>query len=203
MPMTKKSFKVLNQKTVYKGFFSVKTYTLQHTLYHGGWSQVVEREVFHRGDCVGVLLYDPHRDEVVIIEQFRAGAVLSKPQEDAWLLEIVAGAVEENETPEEVAIREAQEEAGCVITELMKVSEFYTSPGGTSECLTLFCGKVDTSEVGGVHGLAEEDEDIAVSVVTFEDACKLVETGRIKSAIPLIAIQWLQLNRDKLRQQWQ
>jgi ADP-ribose pyrophosphatase len=85
----------------------------------------------------------------------------------------------------------------------MKVNEFYTSPGGTSECLTLFCGKVDTSEVGGVHGLAEEDEDIAVSVVTFEDACKLVESGRIKSAIPLIAVQWLQLNRDKLRQQWQ
>jgi ADP-ribose pyrophosphatase len=98
--MTKKSFKVLNQKTVYKGFFSVKKYTLQHTLYHGGWSQVVEREVFHRGDCVAVLLYDPHRDEVVIIEQFRAGAVLSEQQQDEFKKKILAGAVEENETPE-------------------------------------------------------------------------------------------------------
>ena len=200
--MTKKSFKVLNQKTVYKGFVSVKKYTLQHTLYHGGWSQVVDREVFHRGDCVAVLLYDPYRDEVVIIEQFRAGAILTKQQEEAWLLEIVAGAVEENETPEDVAIREAQEEAGCEVMELMKINAFYTSPGGTSECLTLFCGKVDTSEVGGVHGLAEEDEDIAVSVVKFEEAYKLVETGRILSAIPIIAIQWLKIHRESLREQW-
>ena len=200
--MTKKSFKVLNQKTVYKGFFSVKKYTLQHTLYHGGWSQVVDREVFHRGDCVAVLLYDPYRDEVVIIEQFRAGAILTKQQEEAWLLEIVAGAVEENETPEDVAIREAQEEAGCEVMELMKINAFYTSPGGTSECLTLFCGKVDTSEVGGVHGLAEEDEDIAVNVVKFEEAYKLVETGRILSAIPIIAIQWLKIHRESLREQW-
>lgn len=200
--MTKKSFKVLNQKTVYKGFFSVKKYTLQHTLYHGGWSQVVDREVFHRGNCVAVLLYDPYRDEVVIIEQFRAGAILTKQQEEAWLLEIVAGAVEENETAEDVAIREAQEEAGCEVMELMKINAFYTSPGGTSECLTLFCGKVDTSEVGGVHGLAEEDEDIAVSVVKFEEAYKLVKTGRIQSAIPIIAIQWLKIHRESLREQW-
>ncbi|BDZ75158.1 MULTISPECIES: NUDIX domain-containing protein [Methylophaga] len=200
--MTKKSFKVLNQKTVYKGFFSVKKYTLQHTLYHGGWSQVVDREVFHRGDCIAVLLYDPYRDEVVIIEQFRAGAILTKQQEEAWLLEIVAGAVEENETPEDVAIREAHEEAGCEVMELMKINAFYTSPGGTSECLTLFCGKVDTSEVGGVHGLAEEDEDIAVSVVKFEEAYKLVETSRIQSAIPIIAIQWLKIHRESLREQW-
>mgnify|MGYP000380250421 FL=1 len=183
-------------------FFSVKKYTLQHTLYHGGWSQVVDREVFHRGDCVAVLLYDPYRDEVVIIEQFRAGAILTKQQEEAWLLEIVAGAVEENETPEDVAIREAQEEAGCEVMELMKINAFYTSPGGTSECLTLFCGKVDTSEVGGVHGLAEEDEDIAVNVVKFEEAYKLVETGRIQSAIPIIAIQWLKIHRESLRKQW-
>ncbi len=201
--MSKKTFKVLNQKTVYKGFFSVKTYRLQHTLYQGGWSQVIDREVFHRGSCVAVLLYDPLRDELVIIEQFRAGAILSNQQAEAWLLEIVAGAVEENETPEAVAIREAQEEAGCDISELVKINEFYTSPGGTSESLTLFCGKVDTSKVGGVHGLAEEDEDIAVSVVSFDEAYNLVEMGRIKSAIPIIAIQWLKINRDSLREKWQ
>lgn len=200
--MSDKRFRILNEEMPFKGFFNIKKYTLQHTLYEGGWSQAVEREVFHRGNCVGILLYDPHRDEVVIIEQFRAGAILKANQEQAWLLEIVAGAIEAGETAEAVARREAMEEAGCEVHEVIKISEFFTSPGGTSEYLTLFCGRVDATEVGGVHGLDHEDEDIAVSSVPFDEAWQLVENGRIESAIPIIAMQWLALNRDDLRQRW-
>ena len=117
----------------------------------------MQRELFRRNNCVGVLLYDPNRDEVVMLEQFRVGAMLHTEQ--AWLLEIVAGGIEEGETPEQVAYREAEEEAGCTIEELMLISEFYTSPGGASEKLSLFCGKVDSTNVGGIYGLAEEVED--------------------------------------------
>ena len=157
--------------------------------------------MFHRRNCVAVLLYDPDRDEVVMIEQFRMGA-LQLPAEQAWLLEIVAGAIEEGETAENVAHRESLEEANCDIETLIKISEFFTSPGGTSELLTLFCGKVDTRDVGGLHGLASEDEDISVTAMTFDAAYQLLLDGKILSAIPIIALQWLYINRSQLRQDW-
>lgn len=198
--MTKKQFKILNETTQYQGFFSLKTIALKHTLYRGGWTNTMTRELFHRGNCVAVLLYDPDRDEVVIIEQFRVGA-LQMPDK-AWLLEIVAGAIEPDETAEQVAYREAIEESGCEIHALIKINEFFTSPGGTSELLTLFCGKTDTRGVGGFHGLDHEDEDIAVTAMKFNDVYQLLLDGKIISAIPIIAIQWLYINRESLRQQW-
>lgn len=197
--MTKKQYTIINETVQYNGFFSLKTIELKHTLYKGGWSKPLTRELFQRGNCVAVLLYDPVRDEVVIIEQFRVGA-LQLPTEQAWLLEIVAGAIETGETAEEVAYRESVEEAGCEIQELIKINDFFTSPGGTSELLSLFYGKVDTSNVGGFHGLDDEDEDISVTTMKFDEVYQLLLDGKILSAIPIIAIQWLFINRDKLRQ---
>ncbi len=196
----KKEFKINHQEIAYQGFFRLEKYQLQHTLFKGGWSTEITRELFMRGNCVAVLLYDPDRDEVVLIEQFRAGAVLNP--DHAWLIEIVAGAIEEGESAEEVAYRESIEEAGCEIKELMLINEFYTTPGGSSERISLFCGKVDTSNIGGVHGLDEEDEDILVSVAKFDKVYQMLESGKIESGIPIIAIQWLYINREKLRGKW-
>lgn len=194
--MTKK-FTIINETTPYKGFFSIKEIELKHTLFKGGWSRPIKRELFQRGNCVAVLLYDPIRDEVVIIEQFRVGAL--QLGEQAWLLEIVAGAIEPGETAAEVAYRESVEEAGCEIQELIKINDFFTSPGGTSELLTLFYGKIDSQNIGGIHGLDEEDEDISVTTMKFDDVYQLLLEGKILSAIPIIAIQWLYINREKLR----
>jgi ADP-ribose pyrophosphatase len=196
--MTEKQFTILEEKTQYQGFFSLKSFTLKHTLYKGGWSQPITRELFQRGNCVAVLLYDPIRDEVVIIEQFRIGAM--QMVEQAWLLEIVAGAIEPGETAEEVAYRESIEEAGCEIQQLIKINDFFTSPGGTSELLSLFYGKVDTTHIGGIHGLDHEDEDIFVTTMKFDKVYQLLLDGKILSAIPIIAIQWLFINRENLRQ---
>lgn len=198
--MTEKAFEVLKTETVYQGFFRLEQYTLKHTLFKGGWSQPITRELFRRGNCVAVLLYDPDRDEIILIEQFRVGAVLHP--ERAWLIEIVAGAIEEGETATEVAYREALEEAGCEILELMEIQQFYTTPGGCSERITLFCGRVNSHSVGGVHGLTEEDEDIKVSAIQFADAFQMLEDGKIESGIPIIAIQWLYIHRDQLRARW-
>jgi ADP-ribose pyrophosphatase len=196
----KKQFEILDKEIVYPGFFRMEKYRLKHTLYAGGWSAEISRELFVRGSCVAVLLYDPHTDKVVLIEQFRAGAILQP--ERAWLVEIVAGAIEEGETAEEVAYRESIEEAGCEIQELMVINEFYTTPGCSAERITLFCGKIDSSQVGGIHGLDHEDEDILVRAVDFEEAYLMVENNEIESGIPIIAIQWLALNRQKLKQKW-
>jgi len=195
-----KQFEILDKETIYQGFFRVEKYRLKHTLYGGGWSAEITRELFMRGRCVAVLLYDPHADKVVLIEQFRTGAILNP--EKAWLVEIVAGAIEEGEIAEQVAYRESQEEAGCEIQQLIVINEFYTTPGGSSEWITLFCGKVDSTQVGGVHGLDHENEDIWVRAVDFDEAYFMLENGEIESAIPIIAIQWLALNRQKLKQTW-
>lgn len=192
-----RDFSIIEETAIYRGFFNLTRFRLRHTLYRGGWSDVIERELFHRGRCVAVIPYDPIADRVVLIEQFRIGAI--KDNRPPWLLEIVAGAVEEGETPEAVAHREADEEAGCVIRELIPIYEFFTTPGGCSEKLSLFCGIVDASELGGHYGLAEEQEDILVRVIGFAEAIELLKQGEIDSAIPIVALQWLALNRDRLR----
>jgi ADP-ribose pyrophosphatase len=185
---------------VYDGFFRLEKYSLQHSLYRGGYSEPLSRELFCRNNCVAVLLYDPERDEVILTEQFRVGAI-NQPQH-AWLLEIVAGAIEAGETAIEVAYREAMEEAGCEISELMEIMQFYTTPGGSSERITLFCGRVSSSQAGGIHGLQEEGEDILVTSVKAEQVFELLSKGAIESGPAIIALQWLQINRLWLREKW-
>lgn len=192
-----RSYQLVEETTVYRGFFSLLKLRFRHTLYGGGWSEILSRELFHRSSCVAVVPYDPVRDEVVLIEQFRVGAM--QVHEDPWLLEIVAGAIEQGESPDEVAHRETLEEAGCTLKELIRIGAFFTTPGGCSEKITLYCGIVDAEGVGGVHGLAEEHEDILVRPVPFDEAMRLLESGRIESAIPIIGLQWLALNRERLR----
>ncbi len=190
------------EKTIcYQGFFSIARLRLRHRKYDGEWSDILTREIFERGHAVAVLPYDPVRDELVLIEQFRVGA-LDFPA-DPWLIEIVAGIIDEGESAEGVAHREMAEEAGCEIEQLEHVCDYLVSPGGTTESTALFCGKVDTTGVGGIHGLIDENEDIKVSVVTFDEAVALLHSGRISSANPIIALQWLMLNRKRLRLQWQ
>ena len=101
MQNNSKEFKIIRRETPYQGFFRLEKYRLKHTLFAGGWTRELDRELFRRGNCVAVLLYDPKRDEIILIEQFRVGAILH--QEQPWLLEIVAGAIEEGETAEQVA----------------------------------------------------------------------------------------------------
>lgn len=193
-------FSVDVEEVLYQGFFSLIRYRFQHTLYRGGWSGELVRELFHRGRCVGVLPYDPVRDVVVLIEQFRVGAM--KTDANPWLLEIVAGAIEPGETPEQVAHRETDEEAGCVIRELIPIHEFFTTPGGCSEKLTLFCGLIDADAIGRHCGVEDEQEDILVRPVSYDEAMALLEDGAIASAIPIIGLQWLALNRARLRERY-
>jgi ADP-ribose pyrophosphatase len=189
------------EKTVgYQGFFRLERYRLRHRLFSGEWSRELVREVFERGHAAAVLPYDPVRDQVVLIEQFRIGA-LEAPG-GPWLLEIVAGVIDAAETPEEVIRREAIEESGCTIQEIVPICEYLVSPGGTSERLTVFCGKVDASGVGGTHGLADEGEDTRVVVLGFAEAVAHLQAGKINAAAPIIALQWLMLNRAQLRRHW-
>lgn len=195
-----KKIEVLEKTICFKGFFRVEKYRLRHRLFSGDWSQPLVREVFERGHAAAVLPYDPIRDEVILIEQFRVGA-LDAP-DGSWLLEIVAGMIEAGETAQDVVKRESIEEADCIISDLIPLYDCFVSPGGTTERVALFCGRVDSTHAGGVHGAAEEGEDIKVHVVSLDTALTLLNSGKITSASAIIALQWLALNRAHVRTQW-
>ena len=193
-----KVYEIIAETPVYRGFFNLSAFRLRHTLFAGGWSEPMLRELFHRGRCVAVVPYDPVTDRVILIEQFRIGAVGDKAV--PWLVEIVAGAVEPGESPEDVALREAEEEAGCPLRELIRIGEFYTTPGGCSEKITIFCGLAEWTDADGVFGLADEQEDIRAMSVSLDEALAWLDNGIIDSVVPALALQWLALNRERLRQ---
>ncbi len=191
---------IIDKSLRYKGFFEIVSYRFRHRLFAGGWSAEIQREVFERGQAVGVLPYDPAADAVVLIEQFRIGALVAGMA--PWQTEIVAGIIEEGEAIEDVARRETAEEAGAAVGELIPICRYLVSPGGTSESVQLYCGRVDSRGLGGFHGLADENEDIRVEVTPVGDALAALNAGRIGNAVTIIALQWLALNRERLRGLW-
>lgn len=191
---------IVEKTTPFRGYFQVDRYRLRHRRYDGGWTEVMQREVFERGHAAAVLPYDPERDTVVLIEQFRVGALAAGLQ--PWLVEIVAGIIEPGESVADLVRREAVEEAGCTLGELVPIGTVLPSPGGCSETLAIFCGRTDSRGLGGVHGLDAEHEDIRVRVAPWAEAQALLETGALVNANAMLALQWLALNRAALRRRW-
>ena len=190
---------VVRREPGFRGFYKLDVLTLRHRLFAGGWGPELRRELFLRPDAVCVLPYDPWLDRVVLVEQMRVG-VLDK-RASPWMLELVAGLFDADEAPEEVAHREAQEEAGLTLLKLIPIIRYFPSPGGSDEYVHLYCALVDSRGVGGVHGLPEEGEDIRVSVLAREAVLQAMEQGQIDNAASIIALQWLQLQGQTLREQ--
>lgn len=193
----KKEWKIDKSETLHEGWFTIIRHYFTHTLFDGGWSKPIDREIYVRGHVAAVLPYDPVEDTVVLIEQFRIGALDDK--EGPWLIEVIAGMIEEGEKPDQVAAREANEEAGVNLTGVTPVREYFASPGATTEKVHVFCGTADLSNAGGVHGLASEDEDIRVIKCSAQEAIDLLDKGKIKNAISIIAMMWFKENHAQLR----
>lgn len=195
-----RAVEIVERANCFQGFYKLDKVRLRHELFAGGLGREISRELFVRHDAVCVLPYDAQRDEVVLIEQFRVGA-LGKT-ENPWLIELVAGLIDKDEQPEEVAHREAQEEAGLTFSALWPMTRYFPSPGGSDEFVHLFLGRCSSEGAGGLHGLEEEGEDIRVKVWAFEDALQAMRDGRIANAASIIALQWLALNRGEVRGLW-
>ena len=191
---------LIERQAVFQGYFRIDRLKLRHKLFAGGMSNVITREIFERGHAAAVLPYDPNRDEVVLIEQFRPGALVAGWQ--PWLFEPVAGIIDADETMTDVVHREAEEEAGVTIQDLIPMHHYLTSPGGTSETCALYCGRVDASKAGGIHGLDGENEDIRVTVLPYGEVLSWLDGGKMNNALLIIALQWLALNHDKVRAKW-
>jgi ADP-ribose pyrophosphatase len=183
-------------KTLYQGFFTMNEYSLQHKLFSGQQSQTFTREIFERGDAVVVMPYDVRLDKVLLIEQFRPGAI--RGEDSPWLLEFIAGMFDENESPMDVAIREAKEEANINLTagDLQPIMQYLSSPGGMSERIHLYLACFDSGQVndGSVFGLPEENEDILLHLVSRTEALDLLTQGKITNAATIIGLQWLAMN---------
>lgn len=196
---SQKDLEILREETVYQGHFQLKKMYFRHKLFAGGMSGEVVRELLIKGAAAALIAYDPVRDSVVLVEQVRIGAYDPHSSQSPWLVELIAGMIDEGESPEEVAIRESREEAGLVVEQVQHAVSVWDSPGGTVERLHIFLGLVDSRTVGGIHGLAEENEDILVHVVSREQAYQWVEQGRIDNVIAVVGLQWLQLNYHKFK----
>jgi len=192
---------VESHDTVYQGHFRLERWRLKHRLFAGGWGKPIRRELLARSAAVAVLPYDPQREQVVLIEQFRIGAY-AHGDAAPWLLEPVAGLIEEGEDPEAVARRETREECGGALLALEPMPPYYATPGGCSEFVWMFCGRIDSTGIGGLHGLPEEGEDIRVRTMPFAEAMAALQRGEVRSSPGVVALLWLALNRERLRQLW-
>jgi len=199
--MNEQDVRVVHHERTYDGYLKVEAYNLEHRRFDGTWMSNIRREIVRRGPAVAVMLYDPQRDAVVLIQQFRIGAYLSR-RPSPWLTEIVAGLVEKGENPAAVARRETLEEAGCEVLDLIPLYDYIVSPGCMDETVTMFCGRVDSSKAGGHHGLAAEGEDIRVVVKPFDEAWAELHAGGLDNSIAVIGMLWLKVNRDELRRRW-
>jgi len=192
---------LVSRETLFQRFFRIDRYLLRHRRFDGSMTEMLDREVFERGHAAGALPYDPRRDQVVLIRQFRPGAYAAGA-ENPWLTEIVAGIIEDGETAENVARRETLEETGLTVTRTRHVVDYYVSPGGATESVRLYCVEVNASEASVVAGCADEGEDIEVLVMTADEAIALLDSNRINNAVSVVALQWLARHRQQLRADW-
>ena len=192
----KKDFEILARDRVFQGYFAIDAYKARYRSFDGSESAVITREIFERGDAAAVVPYDPDRDAVILIEQFRLGAV--RDTESPWLLELPAGIIDAGETPENTVMREMTEETGISLKKTVHALDFLTTPGGSTEKIFLYVGLADSSLAAGYHGLVSESEDIRVLSVPLDEALALIDAGRIRNSIAIVGLQYLALHKSSV-----
>ena len=200
-PFGLEDVETLAEERAYTGYVAVEELKLRHRRFDGDWSAPVSRSVVLYGDAVTVLPYDPRRDRVLLIEQFRP-APFARGDRSPWCVEVVAGRVDRAEPPAETARREAAEEAGLTLGRLAEIGGYYPTPGLDGEHITGFVGEAELAHEGGLHGVAGEDEDIRAFVIAFEQAMTAVAEGAVNTGPAVISLLWLAANRARLRDEW-
>jgi ADP-ribose pyrophosphatase len=201
-PPSHPDLEILDAETGFARHIRVDVVRFRHRLFAGGWSDERVFDVVRRGEAVAVLLYDPDRDSVVLVEQFRLAALYGG--RSPWQIENVAGLIDtEHETPEEVALRETREESNLEpLGRLIPIQRILPASGSFDEVIWLYCARVDSTNAAGLFGLADEHEDIRVLVKTVAQAEAMLDSGKIESSHTLIALYWLLRHRDRLRREW-
>ncbi len=195
----KEQVRTLEVREPYRNYFSIQEHDVAIPRFSGGFSQIVTRAVFVSGDAVCVLPYDPKRDRVMVIEQFRFGPHV-RGDEQPWKLEAIAGRIDSGETPEQTAKREMVEETGLQLQRLIEAPNYYPAPGAVAEFMYSFIGLADLpDEAAGIGGLEVEAEDIRSHILSFDDAMDLLTDGRADTGPLLVTLLWLAAHRDSIR----
>lgn len=182
----------------YAEYFALNEYQLRHRTYSGGRTDPLQRAVFLAVDAVTVLPYDPARDRILLVEQFRAGP-FGRGDPHPWLLEPIAGRIEPGHTPEETAHKETEEEAGLRLRALHKIGEYYPSTGCFAEYLVSYIGIADLPDgIEGLHGVDGEGEDIRSHLLSRTELLTRIEAGEMPDGPLLLSAYWLELNRARL-----
>ena len=188
----KSKFKIIDKKNLYDGFFEMNEVTLKYRKYDGNWSNNIKRELFGGAQVAAVLPYDPMSKEIILIQQFRPGTI--SKDIDHYLDEIVAGIIDEGESPEIAAKRECLEETGCEVKKLIPIQGYFPAPGSSESFYHLFLGEVKSFKGSKIQGLENENEDIFVKCFKINEVRKKMEDGKILNGLTLIALQWFFLN---------
>lgn len=194
-----KDLTIVKKEVIWQGYFKMLKYYFTHSLFGGGTSQIIERELFERDTAVAVIPYDPITDEIVLVEQIRVGAF--EHDVNPWMTELVAGMIEEGEAADDVAKRELFEETGLECQYLEKIMSYLVSPGGTSEKIELYIAHVDASSAKKIAGLECEGEDIRTLKMGVNDAIEKLSLSEFQNGVTIVGLQWLALNHQRIKQQ--
>lgn len=190
------NFTIESREHVFKGFIQVEKVSLRYRLFNQEqYSRTLARELIQRKEAAGVLLYSPTQQKIGLIEQFRIGAI--DDVDSAWQLEVIAGVLDGQESPESCIRRESLEESGCAIDQLQHLFSFYPSAGACSELFHLYVAQAELPEQGGIFGVAGEGENIQLHLFHYADLAPLLRSGRLANAPVIMALQWLQQHIQK------
>ena len=179
-----------SREPIFRGFIQVEKVSFRHRLFNQpDYSPVIQRELIHRPEAAGVLLYNDRQQRFALIEQFRVGAL--NDSESAWQLEIIAGVLDGDEAPEDCIRRESLEESGCEVQQLQHLFSFYPSAGACSEFFHLYAAEVELPKMGGIFGMPDEGENIQLHLFDYSEVGTLLRNGRLRNAPVIMALQWL------------
>ncbi|MFN4317799.1 NUDIX domain-containing protein [Acinetobacter parvus] len=179
-----------SREPIFRGFIQVEKVSFRHRLFNQpDYSPLIQRELIHRPEAAGVLLYNDQQQRFALIEQFRVGAL--NDAESAWQLEIIAGVLDGDEAPEDCIRRESLEESGCEVQQLQHLFSFYPSAGACSEFFHLYAAEVELPKIGGIFGMPDEGENIQLHLFDYSELDTLLKNGRLRNAPVIMALQWL------------
>ena len=188
---THNDVEIQSREYAFKGFVQVEKVSLRHRLFNQTeYTSAIQRELIRRKEAAGVLIYNDQQQKFALIEQFRVGAI--DDEISPWQLEIIAGVLDGDESPENCIRRESIEESGCELNQIKHLFSFYPSAGACDEIFHLYVAQAALPAEGGVFGMPDEGENIQLHIIDYSDLSLLLKSNRLKNAPVIMALQWLQ-----------
>jgi len=198
----KSAARITKRKVEFDGYHRLETIScIPQSLRHDGEAAEMTREVMFCKKIAAVLLYAPESDRILLNQQFRLGAMMAGC-ENPFLYEVAAGGVDDGESVEDAARREALEETGAEVGDLEFVAKCYTSAGCLAEEFHLYIGRISAAADSGFHGLEDEGEEIKTHLLPASEVFAMLDRGEIMNAPAAVLMHWFARHHNTIRQRW-